>query len=211
MTTTRRPDERDARDSAGRRPRPKVERPADPPLPLKAGPRWPAFFAARITSAMKLFGRLAPRSPGRMRPGRGLKSSSRVVMTGSRLAEAMDGGRRVEIVSVSCSSASGPRGLDGQNLQSDQPLAPSRRRRFYLAVHGRRAPTGLGQPSNERQTSPQREDTRFRSLLTLPAGETHKQALRVRRERREIDSATDARRMNRPHSGARQFGVRGMR
>src|SRR5579863_208723 len=69
-----------------------------------------------------------------MRPGRGLKSSSRVVMTGSERAEAMDGGRKVEIVAVSCKSASGAHGPDGQNLQSDQTLAPGRRRRFYLAV-----------------------------------------------------------------------------
>ena len=193
MTTTRRPDGRDASDSAARRPRPKVERPADPPLPLKAGPRCPAFIAARITSATKPFGRLAPRWPGRMRPGRGLKSSSRVVMAGSGRAEPTDGARKLEIVGNCCESASRPRGPDDQNLQSDQPYAPGRRRRFYLAVHGRRAPTGSGQPSNERQASPEREETRFRSLSTLPAGETHKQASRVRRERREIDDATTVR------------------
>ena len=63
MTTTRRPGDREARDSAARRPRPKVERPAEPPLRLNVWPRWPAFFAARITSPTKLFGRLAPWLP----------------------------------------------------------------------------------------------------------------------------------------------------
>jgi len=60
MTTTRRPGDREARDSAARRPRPKVERPAEPPLRLNVWLRWPAFFAARITSPTKLLGRLAP-------------------------------------------------------------------------------------------------------------------------------------------------------
>ena len=32
----------------------------------------------------------------------------------------------------------GPDGSDAENLQSNQPHAPGRRRRFYLAVHGRR-------------------------------------------------------------------------
>ena len=63
MTTTRRPGDGVARDSAARRPRPKVERPAEPPLRLNVWLRWPAFFAARITSPTKLFGRLAPWLP----------------------------------------------------------------------------------------------------------------------------------------------------
>ena len=53
MMTTRRLDEREARDSAARRPRPKVERPTVPLLRLKVWPRWPAFFAALITSPTK--------------------------------------------------------------------------------------------------------------------------------------------------------------
>jgi hypothetical protein len=63
MTTTRRLDDREARDSAARRPQPKVERPTDRPLGPNVQPRWPAFFAARITSPTKLFGRLAPWLP----------------------------------------------------------------------------------------------------------------------------------------------------
>jgi hypothetical protein len=55
-------------------------------------------------------------------------------MTGSALTEAMDGARSFEIVPVSCKSASGSHGPDGENLLSDQPHAPGRRRRFYLAV-----------------------------------------------------------------------------
>ena len=38
----------DTRDSAARRPRPKVERPVEPPLRLNVWRRWSAFFAARI-------------------------------------------------------------------------------------------------------------------------------------------------------------------
>jgi hypothetical protein len=59
MTTTRRLGEQEARHSAARRPRPKVEPPPALPLCPKARPRWPAFFAARITSPTKFFGRLA--------------------------------------------------------------------------------------------------------------------------------------------------------
>src|SRR5208337_1381837 len=75
-----------------------------------------------------------------MRPGRGLKSSSRMVMAESAFSDPEDGARRIEIVDVSGESASGSGGLDAENRQSDQPYAPGRRRRFYLAVHGRPSP-----------------------------------------------------------------------
>src|SRR5271155_137495 len=132
MMTTRRPRGRVDRDRAARRPRPNVERPAGPPLRPNVLPRWPAFFAARITSPTKLFGRLAPWLPWRMRPGRGLKSSSRVVMPGSAFADPRDGARGIETLYVSGRSASRPDGPDAEKLQSNQPHAPSRRRRFYL-------------------------------------------------------------------------------
>jgi hypothetical protein len=45
-----------------------------------------------------------------------------------------DGSDRVEMVGVSIGSASRRVPTDGKNALSDQPLAPSRRRRFYLAV-----------------------------------------------------------------------------
>src|SRR5271154_2697554 len=73
-----------------------------------------------------------------MRPGRGLKSSSRVVIAESAPADHRDGAWRIEIVGVSGESASPPGGPDAENVPSDQPHAPCRRRRFYLAVHGRR-------------------------------------------------------------------------
>jgi hypothetical protein len=55
--------EREARDSAARRPRPKVECPPVPMLGRNVCPLWPAFFAANITSPTKVLGRLAARSP----------------------------------------------------------------------------------------------------------------------------------------------------
>ena len=92
---------------------------------------------------------------------------------------------------------------DAENLQSNQPHAPDRRRRFYLAVHGRRLRTGLIQSPNERQSLPERDGMRFCSLGTIPAGEMHEKTLRLRRERREIDDATDAWQRIRLHFGGR--------
>ena len=60
MTTTRRLGDREARDSAARRPRPKVERPAVPLLRLNVWPRWPA--SSRPASPPQ-------RALGRWRPG----------------------------------------------------------------------------------------------------------------------------------------------
>ncbi len=127
-----------------------------------------------------------------MRPGRGLKSSSRVVIAESALADHRDGAWRIENLGVSRVSASRSSMPDAENLQSNQSHAPGRRRRFYLAVHGRRLPTGIIQPPNERQSLPERDGMRFCSLGTIPAGEMHEKTLRLRRERREIDDATDA-------------------
>src|ERR1700733_14719771 len=69
-----------------------------------------------------------------MRPGRGLKSSSRVVIAESALADHRDGAWRVENLGVSGESASRSNMPDVENLQSNQSHAPGRRRRFYLAV-----------------------------------------------------------------------------
>ena len=102
MTMTRRPGERDDMESAARRPRPNVERPCARPLRPKPMPVWPAFFAARIASPTKLFGRFAPRAPCWMRPGWMLSSSSRVVIGMRRLSNACDGARRIELVESFC-------------------------------------------------------------------------------------------------------------
>src|SRR5277367_3948119 len=118
-----------------------------------------------------------------MRPGCGLKSSSRVVIAGSGSAGPTAGAWGIEIVDAPGKSAGRPGGPDAENLQSNQPHAPGRRRRFYLAVDGRRLPTGLVQPPNERQTLPERDGMRFCSLGTIPAGEMHEKTLRLRRER----------------------------
>jgi hypothetical protein len=61
-----------------------------------------------------------------------------VVIAESALADYRDGAWRIEIVGVLMESASGLDGSDAENLQSNQPHALGRRRRFYLAVRGRR-------------------------------------------------------------------------
>jgi hypothetical protein len=61
-----------------------------------------------------------------------------VVMAANVFADPWDGARDVEIVGVSGESASSSDRLDVENLQSNQPHARGRRRRFYLAVRGRR-------------------------------------------------------------------------
>ena len=64
-------------------------------------------------------------------------------------------------------------------------------------------------PTAERATKlPQRDGMRFRPSGTIPAGEMHEKILRLRRERREIDDAMDARQTIRLHFGDRQFDVR---
>ena len=98
IMTTRRPGDRDDRESAARRPRPKVERPLLPPAPRKFLPVWPAFFAARITSPTKLFGGLTPLLPCWMRPGRMRSSSSRVVIAARPPRNKDDGARDIEMV-----------------------------------------------------------------------------------------------------------------
>src|SRR5579871_3090542 len=77
--TTRRAFDRSRIETAARRPRPNRDR-LRPWLDGKLLPTCPAFFAARITSPIKVSGRLAPRLPCWMRPGRTRRSSSRVVM-----------------------------------------------------------------------------------------------------------------------------------
>src|ERR1700686_5182710 len=98
MITTRRPGDRDDRESAAGRPRPKVERPLPPPALRKFLPVCPAFFAARITSPTKLLGGLAPLLPCWMRPGRMRSSSSRLVIAALPLRNKSDGARDIEMV-----------------------------------------------------------------------------------------------------------------
>ena len=61
-TVTRRAFERSRIETAARRPRPNRER-LRPWLERKLLPTCPAFFAARITSPTKVWGRLPPRLP----------------------------------------------------------------------------------------------------------------------------------------------------
>ena len=148
-----------------------------------------AFFAARITS---------PRSSSvAWRPGcrdgcaeARIKSSSRVVIAESALADHRDGAWRIENLGVSGESASRSSMPDAENLQSNQPHAPGRKRPFILPSMVA-PPHGLIQSPNERQSLPEYDGMRFCSLGTIPAGEMHEKTLRLRRERREIDDATD--------------------
>ena len=98
---------------------------------------------------------------------------------------------------------------DAENLQSNQPHAPGRRRRFYLAVHGRRPRDRLN-PIAERATKPAR--ARWSAILLI-AGRSSlarctNRPSELRRERRKIDDATDARRTIRLHFDGRQNGAR---
>ena len=95
---------------------------------------------------------------------------------------------------------------DAKNHQANQPHAPGRSG-AYLAVHGRRLPTGLIQPPNERQSLPERDGMRFCSRGRSPPARCTKSPSDCG-DRREIDDATDARRAIRLHFGGRQFGVR---
>ena len=135
MTTTRRPGERAASESAARRPRPNVELPLLLSRPNSL-PVCPAFLAARMTWPTKLFGRLAPRFPCWMRPGRTLISSSRTVTAVDIRKTVTDGARCVEFDELCEIGASGYPCPNAQNSQSNQPHAPDEGRGFYLAIRG---------------------------------------------------------------------------
>ena len=188
MMTTRRPRGRVDRDRAARRPRPNVERPAEPPLRPNVLPRWPAFFAARITSPTKLFGRLAPWLPWRMRPGRTWRSSSRVVMAARAPANAGDGARSVEIAWKFTAKA--PAGADAPNVSKisnpTNHMRPTEGRRFYLAVRWSCSSPAPVRPSNLRWNPPRPDRARPWSWLLIPTRCPHKQAVRLRCERRQI-------------------------
>ena len=182
MMTTRRPRGRVDSDRAARRPRPNVERPAEPPLLPNVLPRWPAFFAARVTSPTKVFGRLAPWLPWRMRPGRTCRSSSRVVTAARASGNGGDGAWIIEIVDLYGKSASRRGSPMCRKIQPNQPLAPDRRRRFYLAVRwsGSWAPTF--RHSKARHSPPACDQARPASWLPISMRNADKQARRLRRE-----------------------------
>ena len=184
MTTTRRPGEREDRDRAARRPRPKVDRPVVPPVRPKALPVWPAFFAARITSPTKLFGRLAPWLPWRMRPGRRWMSSSRVLMAARALRTGGDGALSVEFLGLCGASASWTCWSNAQIIQPNQPHAPDNGRRFYLAVRWSCSPAPPVRHSNPRQGPPDHDEARSRSWPWIPPRRPDEQAVRLRRDGR---------------------------
>ncbi len=149
MTTTRRPGERAASESAARRPLPNVELPLLLPTPNSL-PVCPAFLAARITWPTKLFGRLAPRFPGRMRPGRTFISSSRTVILIDTRKTMADGARGIEFVELCDVGASRHPCSNAQNSQSNQPHAPDECRGFYLAIRGSYPPIPTASNQNMR-------------------------------------------------------------
>src|SRR5579872_2508225 len=154
LITTWREGEWSDKASAACRPRPKRERRAPPPPRPNPRPVWPAFLAARITSPTKLVGLPAPRPPSRMRPGRMRNSSSWLFFIGGTEVKNGDGGGSVEFADLSGKSASRPVLSDVQKTQSNQPHAPCRRRRFYLAIRGSCFPPPAVSPSNPRQCPP---------------------------------------------------------
>ena len=190
MTTTRRVDERDASESAARRPRPKVDRPLPFPAPLNVAPRWPAFAAARITSPTKVFGRLAPRLPWRMRPGLAVKSSSALVMARAVLAEPEDGARSFDLLGILTENASTVAWPAGENPQSNQQHAPRRRRRFYLAVRWSVCRSPSRRRSNRRHSPLEHERTSRPSSPRAPTRQRNEQAVRRGREASPVGDAT---------------------
>jgi hypothetical protein len=130
--------EREPRGSAARRPGPKVERPLVAPRRPNVWPRRPASFAAASPRQQSSSLACDPGCHDGCGRGRGLKSSSRVVIVESALADHRDGARNIEIIRVLEESASRLGVPHAENLQSIQLHAPARRRRFHLAVHGRR-------------------------------------------------------------------------
>src|ERR1700722_18929648 len=149
MTTTRRPGERAASESAARRPRPNVELPLLLPRPNSL-PVCPAFLAARMTWPTKLFGRLVPRFPCRMRPGRTLISSSCTVIAIGIRKTAADGAPGIEFVEVCDVRARRHPCPDSQNSQPNQPHAQDEGRGFYLAIRGSYLPIPTASHQNMR-------------------------------------------------------------
>jgi hypothetical protein len=102
-----------------------------------AQPRWRTIrvitTTRRLGEALRSLGDLVAVTDAARR---GLKSSSCIVMAGSVFADSRDGARGFEIVRVSGESASRSDWLNVLKLQSNQPHAPCRRRRFYLAFPG---------------------------------------------------------------------------
>src|ERR1700674_4187724 len=131
MTTTRRPGDRCDNESAAPRPRPKVER-LGPAVPPKRLPVYPAFFAARMTSPIKVF-RFPPPRP-RTRPGRTRRSSLRWVMDVSKPYQ--DERWRCKRWKRGLFERRRRQGelARARKLLPYQPYAPDRRRRFYLAI-----------------------------------------------------------------------------
>jgi hypothetical protein len=103
----------------------------------KRPPRWRTIrvitTTRRLGEALRSLGDLVAVTDAARR---GLKSSSCIVMAGSVFADSRDGARGFEIVRVSGESASRSDWLNVLKLQSNQPHAPCRRRRFYLAFPG---------------------------------------------------------------------------
>jgi hypothetical protein len=193
ITTTRRLGERDARDSAARRPLPNAERPLVPLPRLNSLPVSPAFLAACMTWPTKLFGRLAPRFPCRIRPGRRLISSSRTVMAIDIREKMTDGARCIEFVELCDVSASRHPCPNTQNFQSNQPHAHDGRRGFHLAIRGSYLPAPTASHQNMRQSATDCDEVRSRSLRPNLASTMDKQVVRLRHESGKIDNGTNAR------------------
>jgi hypothetical protein len=133
----------------------------------------PALFAARMTSPTKDCGRLAPRLPWLIRPGRTRKSSSRIVMAQNRPVLPGDGAWSFDFLSEIVESASTVGDPCDQSSNATNDIGPAWRPAFSLAIHGW---PHLSSPlSDLQQLSTACGGMRFRSLQVAPrfiVGET---------------------------------------
>jgi len=192
VPVTRRLDARDTRDTAAPRPNQSTMTPCLLPLCVKVRPTCPAFFAARITSATKLVGRLAPRSPPRC--GLGSHGSRRLKCSWS---EARGGSQWMAVGA-----------LNSLKKMPRLPSAPSERMAENLnPTNHVRAPDGAAFPLPSvgrfrcrlpplRQPDPAPAMTRNRSLSIMAAMPTltgRQKAFRLRRQLRPIDRCASTR------------------
>ena len=188
MMTTRRPGERERQRQGGapaspeRRAALRRRRCGRSVLPV-----WPAFFAARITSPTKVFGRLAPWLPWRMRPGRTWRSSSRVVMAARASGNGGDGARIVEIVGTLRQERQ-QAGCADVPKNPTQPTTCARPKvgAFILPSVGRVPLQPLSDPQTCAGTRHAPIEHDPWSWPLIPTRCPHKQAVRLRRERRQI-------------------------
>ncbi len=140
-------------------------------------PTWPAFFAARITWPTKLLSRI--------RPGRMRRSSSRLVMVTTDIRNRTAGARSVECVGVLGRRARRTMPRIAQNNESNQPHAPNRWRRFYLAIAWLGTGFSCASIRNLRFPAKAHEAMRYISWQASRCIAVHEQTVWLRRQCKE--------------------------